>query len=220
MPHTHTHTQSHHPYLFKIATVLSLESTRATEPDPAIKFFWASSIARTIGKDMLTKEPSSSRSELKWSVWRNWDSFIKPLSGLAQPSLSTWTHSRSTRDSFIRAKEDAICLFTSFSPSFTISSTSFPPSGSINPDEIRVFGRVLGCDRVGRENFNGEMKWAFWVSGKEWNGFGALINIAAMVAIGGCFKLSLCFCKAFGRWLYIIVICIYIRVIMVENYLC
>ena len=57
---------------------------------------------------------------------------MKPRSGLAQPSLSTCTHSRSTRFSMILTGTVSASRFiTRRFDSSTTRSMSFPPSGSI-----------------------------------------------------------------------------------------
>lgn len=170
-------------YSFKMAIGLFRSSRSATELSRPILCFWESSMASTIGTDILTTEPSPSRSELKWRVWRNSDSLIKPFNGLAQPSLSTWTHWRSIFESLMEGKAKACLFFESFWDSSTKSSTSFPPSGSINPHETRDPDRVLEVGRTGRGRFRDGVKRVFWVFGKDGCGIGVLRKREAIVAI-------------------------------------
>lgn len=72
------------------------------------------------------------------------------------------------------------------------SSTSFPPSGSINPHEIRAFIRVLEAGWLGRVKLRGGMKRVFWVFGKDGDGIGVLRKREAIVAIEMGIK-ALCF---------------------------
>lgn len=154
-------------YSFRIATRLLSESTRATLVDSPTRCFWDSSIAKTIGTDIFTTDPSSSRRELKWSVWRNSFSFMNPRRGLAHPSLSTWTHWRSIWESLILGSDRASLVFTPFRDSSTKSSTSFPPSGSINPHETRSFWRDLALKPPGSEILTTGAKWVLAVFGRE-----------------------------------------------------
>lgn len=115
----------------RIATTFPVESSNATSFALPTAFFCWSSMANTIGTDMLATEPSCSLRELKWSVWRNSACLMKPLRGLAHPSLKICAHSRSILESFIRGNEEASLFSEALWASGTISSTSCPPSGSI-----------------------------------------------------------------------------------------
>lgn len=107
-------------------------ATSATQRRSPMALCWASSMASTIGTDMLTTEPSPRQRRLKWSVYRNSASLMKPVSGLAHPSLSTCTHSRSIRDSLYCGNRAG--------PSGASRLTSLPPSGS-----IRLHDAVAGA---------------------------------------------------------------------------
>lgn len=131
---------------------------RATRLDWPIRFLTESSIARTIGTDMLTNDPSSSRSELKWSVWRNSFSLMNPRSGLAHPSLSTWTHCRSTCDSWILGNPITSFCICRLTGSSTTRDTSFPPSGAISCAEAARMGNELGF-WCWNDRFNDGMNW-------------------------------------------------------------
>lgn len=170
-------------YSLKIATVLSSESTRATLLDSPIRCFCKSSMASTIGTDILTTDPSSRRRELKWRVWRNSDCFMNPWSGLAHPSLNTWTHCKSIFVNLILGNEIASLRLTSFWDLSTNSSTSLPPSGSIKPARIRatLFGWSLGV----KESLRGRTKWVLEDLEREAGVKGALVTRLLMEAIDG-----------------------------------
>lgn len=125
-------------YSLKTATVVSSESTSAILLDSPILCFCKSSIASTIGTDMLTTDPSSRRRELKWRAWRNSDSLMNPWSGLAHPSLNTWTHCKSIFVNLILGNEIASSPLRSLRDLSTKSSTSLPPSGSIKAARSRT----------------------------------------------------------------------------------
>jgi len=172
-------------YSLRMATGLPLESKRATFVDSPIRCFWSSSIAKTIGTDIFTKDPSLSLSELKWSVWRNSLSLMKPPSGVAHPSLSTWTHSTSILESFILGNDKASPFFKSLFDSSTTSSTNFPPSGSIKPDETLSFWLVLALFPIATLTLMGGAKWVSNVLEREWEGKEVLDKRVAMEAIEG-----------------------------------
>lgn len=167
-----------------MAIGLSRSSTRATELRWPILCFWESSMASTMGTDILTNDPSPIRSELKWRVWRNSDSLMNPFNGLAQPSLSTWTHWISIFEILIEGKDKASLVFASFWDLSTKSSTSFPPSGSINPQETRILIRLLEVDFWGNWMILTDgTKWVFWVLVKKGDWVGFLRKREDMVAI-------------------------------------
>ena len=170
-------------YSLRIATGLPSEPTSATRLDSPILAFCSSSIASTIGTDMLTTDPSSRRSELKWRVWRNSDSLMKPPSGLAQPSLSTCIHCTSIAVSSTRGRSAASCFFSRRRGSATTSSTSFPPSGEMSPARVTPPRR---CDLEGKETVaaekgrseDGDLE-------RGWERKGDLLRTADMEAIEG-----------------------------------
>lgn len=82
--------------LLRMATKSPPGATSVTSGAFPIACLSSSVMARTIGNDMLTRDPSSRRSELKWRLCKYSCSRMNPLSGLAHPSDTTWTHSRST----------------------------------------------------------------------------------------------------------------------------
>jgi len=170
-------------YSLRMATGSPLESKRATLLLSPIRCFCASSMARTIGTDMLTIEPSPSRSELKWSVWRNSASFMKPLRGVAHPSLRTWTHCKSILESLILGNDSASPFFKSLSDSLTTSSTSFPPSGSIKPLETRNPTCLLALKLTQVLTFGAAAKWVSKVLEREWEGKEVWVKKVAMDAI-------------------------------------
>ena len=117
--------------LRRIAMQSASGPTKVTwEEDPICCLVW-SSIANTIGSDIFTREPSFILRELKCKVCKYWSSLIKPLNGLAQPSLITCTHSRSIFVSFMFGSEPASNSLEARSLSGTTRSINVPPSGSI-----------------------------------------------------------------------------------------
>ena len=147
-------------------------------------------MAKTIGTDMFMADPFLSQNVLKWSVWRNSNSRIKPRSGLAQPSLSTWTHWRSMLESLILGRDKASPFFKFLRGLSTRSSTSFPSSGSINLEETWSL-HLFRPEGIETKTLKVGAKWIFRNLVIEWVGsYGVLMKRAAMEAIQGYLQTS------------------------------
>lgn len=128
----HLTVQQHkEPNLLRMATKSPSGPTSATLVQSPICPLASSSMANTMGKDIFTKLPSFILRQLKCKLCKYSSSLIKPLRGLAHPSLTTCTHSTSILLNLTFGSAPAAAIFAALWLSGTTRSTSAPPSGSM-----------------------------------------------------------------------------------------
>ena len=89
-----------------------------------------SEIGSTIGTDWLIIVPLGIVKQPQWRHWRYWSSLMKPLRGLAQPSLRTWIHCKSrplmSTEGKLLAVAQALAIFSGWMKSSSTLDDGFP----------------------------------------------------------------------------------------------